>query len=172
MKTKRGYLLVALAVGALTPPIDADTADKVYVDADDVTWTTPPEDYSGAAFAEAFRYRTLIGGKRAPVQGENVFFGEAQFAPGAIYVGHNHPSPEIYYIVSGRALWTVDGITFEATPGTAIYAEPYAVHRMVNIGEGVLETVWMWWGPPDVTGHFPKRVEPIEQQPSGAIFTN
>ena len=127
-------------------------------------------DYSGAQFADAFRYKTLIGGQYAPVEGENVYFGEAEFAPGAIYVGHNHPSPEIYYVVSGEAEWTVDGKTFKATAGTTIYAKPYAVHRMVNVGDEILKTVWMWWGKPEVINQFPKLVEPIEKQPAKAKF--
>ncbi len=145
-------------------------AGEPHVDAGDVEWTSPPENYSGSAFAKAFRYKTLVGGQRAPVQGLDVYFGEAEWAPGAIYVGHKHPSPEIYYVVTGEAEWTVDGKTFKATPGTAIYTKPNAVHRMVNTGTGILKTVWMWWGPPTVLNQFPELVEPIEEQPSEARF--
>ena len=145
-------------------------AGEPYVNASDVKWRSTFT-YYDEAFAKAFRFRTLVGGEYAPVQGKNVYFGEAEWAPGAIYVGHKHPSPEIYYVISGEAEWTVDGETFRATPGTAIYAKPNAVHRMVNVGDGVLKTVWMWWGKPKVTSQPSIRVEPIAEQPPGAVFS-
>lgn len=126
--------------------------------------------YYGPEFAKAFRFRTLVGDESAPVQGKNVYFGEAEWAPGAIYVGHKHKAPEIYYVISGEAEWTVDGETFRATQGTAIYAKPNAVHRMVNVGEGILRTVWMWWGSPRVTSQPSIRVEPLALQPPWATF--
>ncbi len=172
MKLTFRFMGAAIALVAITFSTDASVAEGPQVNAGNVGWIAPPKNYAGAAFAKAFRYKTLVGGQNSPVQGKNVFFGEAEFAPGAIYVGHNHPAPEIYYVVSGEAEWTVDGKTFKATPGTVIYAKPYAVHRMVNVGEGILKTVWMWWGEPEVTGHFPKVVEPIVNQPAGAIFTD
>ena len=147
-------------------------AGEPYVNAGDVDWTAPPESYSGSEFAEAFRYRTLVGGPFAPVEGKDVLFGEAEWAPGAIYVGHSHESPEIYYVISGEAQWTVDGETFLATPGTVVYAKPNAVHRMVNVGDGNLKAVWMWWGEPDVINQFPELVEPPEAQPEGATFAD
>ncbi len=140
-----------------------------HVNASDVKWRSTYTYYT-PEFAKAFRFKTLVGKESAPVRGKNVYFGEAELAPGAIYVGHKHKSPEIYYVISGEAEWTVDGETFRATPGTAIYAKPDAVHRMVNVGDGILKTVWMWWGKPRVTNQPSIRVEPNEDQPSGAIF--
>lgn len=147
-------------------------AGDVHIDAGEINWQAPSPSYSGLEFSAAFRYKTLIGGQFAPVRGENVFFGEAEWAPGAVYVGHAHPAPEIYYVISGEAEWTVDGKTFKATPGTAIYTKPNAVHRMKNVGDGVLKTVWMWWGEPDVLNQYPELVEPIEKQPPGAKFAD
>lgn len=146
-------------------------ADQPYINSDEVYWKAPPENYSGAEFAKAFRYKTLIGGQFAPVQGKDVYFGEAEWAPGAIYIGHKHPAPEIYYVVSGEAEWTIDGETFRATPGTAIYTKPGAVHRMVNVGEEILKTVWIWWGKPEVLNQYPETTEPVEEQPASAKFT-
>ena len=147
-------------------------ADDSHVDANSVRWKAPPVNYLGADFTSAFRYKTLIGGPLAPVHGRGVLFGEAEWAPGAIYVGHAHPAPEIYYIVSGEAEWTIDGRTFKATAGTAVYTKPNAVHRMVNTGKENLKTVWMWWGKPTVLNQFPEIVEPIEEQPARATFSD
>lgn len=172
MKTTTRCARGAFALIAITISSYASAADQPFTNAGDVKWIAPQESYSGATFAEAFRYKTLVGGGNSPVHGKNVLFGEAEFAPGAIYVGHNHPSPEIYYVVSGEAEWTVDGKTFKATPGTTIYAKPYAVHRMINVGDVILKTVWMWWGEPEVINQFPKLVEPVEKQPAGAKFSD
>ena len=168
-KNFKSVLIAALllAVQAVT---NASFADDVHVNASHVKWTAPPASYLGSQFAKAFRYRTLVGGPSAPVRGKNVYFGEAEWAPGAIYVGHKHPAPEIYYVISGEAEWTIDGKTFRATAGTAVYTKPNAVHRMVNVGDGVLRTVWMWWGEPKVLNQFPEVTEPAEQQPAGARF--
>ena len=158
------FLLLSVAFNP-----DVCLANGPHVNASEVKWRPTFTDY-GPEFSKAYRFRTLIGKQSAPVQGKNVYFGEAEWAPGAIYVGHKHESPEIYYVISGEAEWTVDGETFRATPGTAIYAKPYAVHRMVNVGEGILKTVWMWWGKPSVTNQPSIRVEPLAEQPASAVF--
>ena len=150
---------------------NASLAGEPHVNANEVMWRSTYT-YYDEAFAKAFRFRTLVCDESAPVHGKNVYFGEAEWVPGAIYVGHQHPSPEIYYIINGVAEWTVDDKTFKATPGTAIYAKPNAVHRMVNIGDEVLKTVWMWWGKPKVTNQPSIRVEPLEEQPPRAIFSD
>jgi len=163
------FASLVLLVTTISP--GTSNANEVHIDAGEVNWQAPPSSYSGAEFSSAFRYRTLIGAQFAPVHGKEVLFGEAEWAPGAIYVGHIHPAPEIYYVISGEAEWTVDGKTFKATAGTAIYAKPNAVHRIVNIGDGILKTVWVWWGKPEVLNQFPKLAEPIEEQPVGTKFT-
>ena len=160
-----------LAITFVNPAYADESSDSPQINSRDVPWIKPRESYSGAEFANAFRYKMLIG-EYAPVKGQNVFFGEAEFAPGAVYVGHKHPAPEIYYVISGEAEWTVDGNTFKATPGTAIYTKPHGVHRMVNTGEGILKTIWMWWGEPTVLNQPSKIVEPIEKQPASAVFSD
>ena len=166
IKFKLPMLLAFLLALFVTPVV----AEPPKIDADSVAWVYPDASYSGSQFAQAFRYRTLVGGRHLPSQSGDVYFGEAEWAPGAIYVGHRHPAPEIYYVISGTAEWTVDGETFIATAGTAIYTKPNAVHRMVNVGDGILKTVWMWWGKPEVLYEYPEIVEPIENQPERAKF--
>lgn len=144
-------------------------ASENHVDAREVKWKTDIDHRYGPGL----RFRILVGDRHLPTMGDDVFFGEAEWAPGAIYVGHKHPAPEIYYIISGEADWTIDGVTFRARPGTAIYTEPNAVHRVVNVGNGVLKTIWFWWAPNGDTSVLNKssvRVQPIEKQPASAKF--
>ena len=147
----------------------ASCASGPHVNASEVEWRSTFTDY-GPEFAKAFRFRTLVGEQSAPVQAPNIYFGEAEWAPGAIYVGHKHKAPEIYYVISGKAKWTVGEETFIATDGTAIYTKPDTLHRMENIGDGILRTVWIWWGKPSVTGQPSLRVEPLAIQPKTAVF--
>ena len=73
----------------------------------------------------------------------DVLMGMLELAPRATYPAHKHPAPELYYVMSGTADWTVGGETFAAGPGTAIYHPPNTPHRMVNTGDEVLRTVYM-----------------------------
>ena len=90
------------------------------------------------------RWKTLVGGQIDPA---DILFGTWELAPNAIYHGHKHESPEIYYIISGKALWTVGDETREVTNGTAIYTKPGAVHKMVNLTDEPVRAIWIWWAP-------------------------
>jgi len=136
----------------------------------DVPWRIPPLNYLGADFAEAFRYRTLVGGSRAPLPAEGIYFGEAEFAPGAVYVEHRHPAPEIYYVISGEGEWAVNGETFTVGPGSTIYTPPEGLHRMENTGDEPLRTIWVWWGTRETLTAFPEIVGPPAVQPDSARF--
>lgn len=98
---------------------------------DDLTASYPEE------LRRVVRYRPLVGGNRqnwAGVPEEDVLMGVLELTAGATYPAHSHPSPEIYYVVSGIAEWTVGDETFMAEAGTAVYHAPNASHRMVNTG--------------------------------------
>lgn len=105
-----------------------------------------------AELRRIYRYKALIGGgewypswRGIPLP--DILTGTLELDPGGYYPLHRHPAPEIYYVMSGKAKWTVGKETFLAKPGTAIYHAPKAVHRMVNIGKEKLKTFWIWWAP-------------------------
>jgi len=92
---------------------------------------------------------------------------------GAIYPGHEHASPEIYYVTSGQARWTVGSETFEAGPETAVYTPPDTLRRMINTGTEPLRPVYFWWAPEgkqEVLRVGSTRVEPVPEQPARAVF--
>src|SRR5262245_17470017 len=120
MKTR--LLLSALILAPLIAA-DAPTAPPAsHVAVKDVAWTGsrqyPPE------LLKVYRYKPLIGGQRGAVPQEDMLMGVLELAPGAIYPAHKHPAPELYYVMSGKARWTVGEETFEAGPGMAIYHPP------------------------------------------------
>lgn len=97
------------------------------------------------------RWKTLIGGNGADWLGgvpqKDVIVGVLDLDPGGYYPAHAHPAPEIYFILSGTAEWTVGEETFTAKPGMAIYHAANIPHRMVNKGTETLKTIWFWWAP-------------------------
>jgi|GEM_PF-1755137 quercetin dioxygenase-like cupin family protein len=124
--------------GASPPPTHTSLKDR--------PWSTS-EQYP-EALQRVCRYKALIGGGRPGVVPQaDVLMGMLELAPRAIYPAHRHPAPELYYVMSGRAEWTVGEETFAAGPGTAIYHPPNTLHRMVNTSDEVLRTVYMWWSP-------------------------
>ena len=100
--------------------------------------------------SEVMRWKTLIGtegrfGEALP--DPDMAFGIGELGPGAIYPNHRHPSPELYYFLSGSAKWNVDGEEFIATPGSTVYMKPYAIHSLEIISDESAIVIWADWSP-------------------------
>lgn len=94
------------------------------------------------------RWKTLVGGiEGGQIDANDVQFGVWELAPKAVYHGHKHEAPEIYYILSGRALWTVGEDSQEVTAGSTIFTKPGQVHKMTNLSDQPVQAVWFWWAP-------------------------
>ena len=158
---------LAMAAGAPA------TTPQSHISLKDTPWTGskqyPPE------LLKVYRYKALIGGQRpGVVPQEDILMGVLELAPGAIYPAHKHPAPELYYVISGKARWTVGEETFEAGPGEAIYHPPNTLHRMINIGTETLRTVYMWWAPGgdhSVLRASSQLLEVVPPQPPSAVFS-
>ena len=92
-------------------------------------------------------YHELVGPNLpAPaLQNENIYFGSLEMKPGYTDPAHNHPAPEIYYVIDGEADWYVDDEKQHVSSGTMIYHRPYAVHGWTVTGAKPLRVVWLWW---------------------------
>jgi len=127
------------------------------------TRSYPPE------LRRVYRYKPLIGGEDwypawPGVPLSDIATGVLELDPGAYYPLHLHPAPEIYYVIEGRAKWTVGKETFLAKPGTAIYHRPNTPHRMINTGKRKLKVFWIWYAPggkTDVLEVSSKLIEPM-----------
>lgn len=121
----------------------------VHVGADETEWSTSPS--YPEALQRVVRWKTLAGGNHFGqafgIPHDDVAMGVLDLDPGGYYPAHAHPAPEVYYVVSGTARWTVGGETFTAAAGSVIYHAPNVPHRMVNDGDEPLRTVWFWWAP-------------------------
>lgn len=70
------------------------------------------------------------------------FFHETILTPGSSIGLHTHSgNEEIYYVVEGRGLMTINGETAEMGPGDACLTKDGDSHTFKNIGDGDLKIV-------------------------------
>lgn len=159
-----GWLLILYSLQVLSEEPSSITGP--FLDQKDVTWKV--NEFNVA------RWKTLVGGiEGGQIARDDIQFGIWELAPKAIYHSHKHEVPEIYFIISGKALWTVDDETREVGPGMTIYTQPGAVHKMVNLTSEPVRANWVWWAPDgDKTVFFGDYAftEPRPDQPEGAGF--
>ena len=158
-----GFLLALLISMPLAGQQTAGLRSNVHLNERDDPWSETTSSYLGDGsealsaaerdwrrLDEIMRWKTLIGtggrfGEGLPDR--DIGFGVGELGPGAIYPGHRHPSPELYYFVSGRAKWNVDGEEFIATPGSVVYMKPKAVHSLEVISQERAVVIWADWSP-------------------------
>ena len=130
--------LMAAANVSLAEPLPAIAGP--FLDQSEVSWKVNEFDVT--------RWKTLVGGiEGGQIDRDDIQFGIWELAPKAIYHGHRHVVPEIYFVTEGKADWTVDGVTREVGPGMTIYTKPGAVHKMVNHSNENVKAIWVWWAP-------------------------
>lgn len=61
-------------------------------------------------------------------------FRKRALKPGSAIGYHQQKEDEIYYVLSGRGLMTVDNKSFEVGPGAAILTRPGSSHGLKQIG--------------------------------------
>jgi mannose-6-phosphate isomerase-like protein (cupin superfamily) len=70
--------------------------------------------------------------KKAP--GLKLVFRKRALKPGSGIGYHEQHEDEIYYVLSGTGQMTIDGKSFEVTPGTAILTRPGSSHGLKQTG--------------------------------------
>ena len=61
-------------------------------------------------------------------------FRKRAFKPGSGIGYHEQKEDEIYYVLSGRGVMTIDDKSFEVTPGTAVLTRPGSSHGLKQSG--------------------------------------
>jgi mannose-6-phosphate isomerase-like protein (cupin superfamily) len=61
-----------------------------------------------------------------------------EMEPGGVQHIHSHEPEQMYYILEGSGVMTVDGERRSVGAGDCIYYPPFAKHGLVNTGETVL----------------------------------
>ena len=92
--------------------------------------------HNGTILASAF----VPEGMRAP-------FGSAwgYMEPGKAMESHRHPTQEIYVVISGRGVVTVDREQADVRPGDVIDIPPDANHTIAAAGLDPLLWAALWW---------------------------
>jgi mannose-6-phosphate isomerase-like protein (cupin superfamily) len=70
---------------------------------------------------------------RAP--GLKMVFRKRALKPGSGIGYHEQKEDEIYYVLSGRGVMTIDGKSFDVTPGTAVLTRPGSSHGLKQAGD-------------------------------------
>jgi mannose-6-phosphate isomerase-like protein (cupin superfamily) len=71
--------------------------------------------------------------------------GLAELAPGGTGLPpHRHAQPEVYYIVAGSGVVTIDGVETQASAGMAIFIPGDAEHAVRNTGEAALRIFYVF----------------------------
>jgi mannose-6-phosphate isomerase-like protein (cupin superfamily) len=63
-----------------------------------------------------------------------IFFRKRALHPGAAIGSHPHDKDEIYYVVSGRGEFTLDGVKHAVGPGTAMLTRVGSTHSLRQVG--------------------------------------
>ena len=70
----------------------------------------------------------------AKAPGLKLVFRKRALKPGSGIGYHEQKEDEIYYVITGRGMMTLDGKSFEVGPGTAILTRPGSSHGLKQIG--------------------------------------
>jgi len=88
---------------------------------------------------------TEIVGPVAPFRSASVCLGLTFLAPDTHYPDHRHPAVELYRVVAGHPLWTVESETRRLAPPAAVLHLSGARHAMASGGEALL-AIYSWTG--------------------------
>jgi mannose-6-phosphate isomerase-like protein (cupin superfamily) len=69
---------------------------------------------------------------------ENLAITIVEMEPGGVQNLHSHEPEQMYYILDGSGLMSVDGEESPVQAGDSIFFPPSVVHGLKNTGEGVL----------------------------------
>ena len=105
-----------------------------------------------AGFKGRYSFCELVR-PEAPVRAPDVCFGAYLQFPDTWYPLHWHAAEELYFPLSGTALWTRDGVRDRAEPpGTLIRHGPHERHA-TRTGAEPLLALWAWTGDLDFASY-------------------
>ncbi len=86
-----------------------------------------------------------ILGPEAPYRDEQFCFGFTLLGKNTFYPSHLHPATELYVVLSGHAIWTLDGHSQIRGPGEFILHPSNHIHSMQTENEPML-ALYTWSG--------------------------
>ncbi len=85
-------------------------------------------------------WRTLFSGDRTPTAALTA--GVAELEPGGWLALHRHAPAEIYYVLEGRGIVTLDGVEHEVSAGSAVFIPGNVEHGSRNAGDTPLRVLY------------------------------
>lgn len=96
----------------------------------------------GVSHNSEIKKKVLIGNKEIP---NLMMFSRATFKPGQSVEPHSHETMfEVYYVCSGKAVFTVNGREIQARVGDCITIEPKENHSVNNPFDS--DAAWFYFG--------------------------
>lgn len=83
---------------------------------------------------------TLFSGDRTPTAALTA--GVAELEPGGWLGLHRHAPAEIYYVLEGRGIVTLDGVEHEVSAGSAVFIPGNVEHGSRNPGDAPLRVLY------------------------------
>jgi quercetin dioxygenase-like cupin family protein len=108
------------------------SAEPVVVREDELGWET----WDGEARPGELAWKTLIGAPATP--SDTLTLGVARVPPGAPLAEHRHAHAEVYLVLAGTGVVSVDGETRPVGPGTAVFIPGDARHGLRCTGDAEL----------------------------------
>jgi len=130
MTTRKGILLPALLLAAASSGVAQQPRNQAapsLVEHDRDVAVQEPGTHGGGGQTIGYSFF-----KNAP--GLNLVFRKRALKPGSGIGDHEQKEDEIYYVLSGRGMMTLDGKSFEVGPGTAILTRPGSSHGLKQVG--------------------------------------
>jgi len=91
------------------------------------------------------RWRTLVSADRTPTEALTVGVVEidaAEAGDSVVSTPHRHAQAEVYYVLSGRGVVTIDGTDHPVDPGSTVFIPGGAAHRTRSLGPGSLRLLY------------------------------
>jgi mannose-6-phosphate isomerase-like protein (cupin superfamily) len=104
--------------------------EPVVVNEDDVAWETWPAEKLAERGNSS--WRTVISAGRTPSNA--LTFGVARLPPGGVLQAHRHAQAEVYFVLGGSGVVTVDGDRHVVGVGDAVFLPGGAMHSVVSTG--------------------------------------
>ena len=125
MKRLSIFALFLFAAPVLAQPVVAEHGSRIEHDAD--VAKEEPGTHGGGGMSTGYSFF-----QGAP--GMELVFRKRALHPGAGIGYHLHHDDEVYYVLSGRGEYTLDGVKREVGPGTALLVRDGSSHGMKVLG--------------------------------------
>jgi quercetin dioxygenase-like cupin family protein len=115
------------------------TTEPTVVDADEREWESWPPNQ--VAERGDVAWKTLVS--RGQTNSRGLTLGVARLDPGGVLRRHRHAQDEIYFVVEGTGVVTVDGARHAVRPGAGVFLPGHCAHSIECTGETALRFAYV-----------------------------